>query len=116
MSALLPVFMTANLIVRFGLELCALAIYAYWGVRTGSAGWAKTALGLGAPLAAAVLWGTFGSPNAAYPVSPAVHLLLELVVFGLPAALLFAVGKPGWGWIYGAIVVANRALMAFWEQ
>jgi len=108
--------LSVNLAVRFLLELCALGIYAYWGVRTGAAGWTKAALGVGAPVAAAALWGLFGSPKAAYPLSPAMHLLLELLVFGAPAALLFLVGKPGWGWTYGAVAVVNRTLMAVWEQ
>jgi len=60
-------FHWANLTVAFLLELCALAALCYWGVWTG--GWpvTKTALGLGAPLFAAVLWGLFAASRA--PVS-----------------------------------------------
>lgn len=49
-----------NLALRFALELCALAVLAYWGVHThaGATGWL---LGGAAVLAAAVLWGTLAA-------------------------------------------------------
>jgi hypothetical protein len=60
-------FHWANLTVAFLLELCALAALGYWGFRTASGPAAKAALGIGAPLLAAVLWGLFAAPRA--PVS-----------------------------------------------
>jgi hypothetical protein len=57
----------ANLALRFLLELCALATLCYWGFKTGTGPISKVVLGIGAPLAAAVLWGTFVAPAA--PVS-----------------------------------------------
>jgi hypothetical protein len=47
----------ANLVLRFLLELCALAALCYWGFKTGTGSISKAVLGIGAPLAAAVLWG-----------------------------------------------------------
>ena len=52
----------ANLTVAFLLELCALAALGYWGLRTASGPATKAALGIGAPLLAAVLWGLFAAP------------------------------------------------------
>ena len=60
-------FHWVNLALAFLLELCALGALGYWGVRTGDGPVAKVALGLGAPLCAAVLWGLFAAPRA--PVS-----------------------------------------------
>lgn len=57
-----------NLAIRFLLELCALATLGYWGFHTGQGFLLRLGLGLGSPLALAVLWGMFGSPNAAYPL------------------------------------------------
>ncbi len=54
----------ANLLLRFLLELCALGALGYWGFKSGSATSTKVVLGVGAPLVAAVVWGTFLSPIA----------------------------------------------------
>src|SRR5215211_5414342 len=54
----------ANLLLRFLLELFALGALGYWGLKTGSATITKVVLGCGAPVVAAVVWGTFVSPRA----------------------------------------------------
>lgn len=80
--------------VFFLLELSALACLGYWGFQTGQ-GWIfKIALGIGAPLLAAVLWGTFVAPKASIPVSVPVRIMLQLLVFGTAAAALYASGHP----------------------
>jgi len=57
----------ANLVLRFVLELCALAALFYWGWWSGEGTFAGLALGLGAVLLAAVFWGLFAAPTPAYP-------------------------------------------------
>jgi hypothetical protein len=57
----LEVIKGANLALRFLLELCALGALGYWGFKTGGGLIAKIGLGIGAPLVAAVVWGTFVS-------------------------------------------------------
>ncbi|WP_373285998.1 DUF2568 domain-containing protein [Marinithermofilum abyssi] len=32
-----------------------------------------------------VVWATFGSSGASFPLSGPLHLIMELLVFGLPA-------------------------------
>ena len=59
MDALLEGVRTANLALRFLLELCALVALGYWGFKTGGGLITKLALGIGAPFRAAVVWGTF---------------------------------------------------------
>ncbi len=105
-----------NLALRFFLELCALMALGYWGFQTGKGVMLKWLLGIGAPLLTAVMWGTFGSPNAAVKLSAPLHVLLEVLVFGLPAVALFAAGKPTWAWIFAITVIINRALMYVWGQ
>jgi hypothetical protein len=78
----------ANLALRFLLELCALAALAYWGFKTGESVVAKIGLGIGAPLLAAIVWGTFLAPRASIPTPGFLRLVLELVVFGSAAAAL----------------------------
>jgi hypothetical protein len=105
----------ANLALRFLLELCALAALWYWGFKTGTGPISKVVLGIGAPLAAAVLWGTFVAPAAPVSVPGALRLLLELAVFG-GAAALYSAGRPGLAWALGLTYVINRVLMFVWDQ
>ena len=89
-------FHWANLTVAFLLELCALVVLGFWGVRTGSGPVTKTALGIGAPLLAAVLWGLFAAPRA--PVSvPSARFAVELLVFGAAALALCTTGHRARG-------------------
>lgn len=74
---------TFNLLIRFLLELCILLIFGYWGFKTGSQGLSKVLFGVGVPVVAAVIWGTFLAPKAAWRLSQPWLLLLELIIFGL---------------------------------
>ncbi len=106
----------ANLALRFLLELCALAALCYWGFKTGTGPISKAMLGIDAPLAAAVLWGTFVAPAAPVSVPGALRLLLELAVFGGAAAALYSAGRPGLAWALGLAYVINRVLLFVWDQ
>ncbi len=106
----------ANLALRFLLELCALASLGYWGFQTGKGLIIKLGLGIGAPLLLALVWATLGAPGASVRLSAPFHLLLELVVFGLPAVALYVAGKPGLALTYGLTAVVNRLLMYIWGQ
>jgi hypothetical protein len=61
-------------------------------------------LGIGAPLLTAVVWATFGSPGASFPLSGPLHLIMELFVFGLPAVALYAAGRPALAGTFGLVV------------
>ena len=88
-----------NLALRFLLELAALAAYAYWGWVAHEGAW-RYVLGIGPPLLAAILWGTFRVPNdpgsAPVPVPGPARLLLAAVsprpavVFGVLVVLHYA--------------------------
>jgi hypothetical protein len=74
----------ANLALRFLWELFALGTLGYWGFKTGSGTIAK--IGLGAPLVAAVAWGTFVSPQAPVQLPGLLVLVLQVLIFGSVAA------------------------------
>ena len=112
----MPIAQSANLALRFLLEVCALAALAYWGFRTGEGTIARWALGIGAPLLAAIVWGTFVAPKAAMSVSSPVRLGFELLVFGAAVAALFAAGRPGLAIALGVVYAINRVLVAVWGQ
>jgi hypothetical protein len=112
----LELIKSANLALRFLLELGTLGALAYWGFKTGSGVLAKTALGIGAPLVAAVVWGTFVSPNAPVQLPGLLVLILQVLVFGSAAAGLVATGHRTLALVFGVIVVINAILMYIWGQ
>ncbi|MEO8287636.1 MAG: YrdB family protein [Chloroflexota bacterium] len=107
---------SANLALSFLLELCALAGLAYWGWQTGDGTVIKSVLAVGAPLAAAVLWGVFASPRAAVPLKEPLHLLFVVVFFGAAAAALAAAGQPLLALVFAVVLVINHVLLYAWKQ
>lgn len=101
------------LAVRFLLELAALAALGYWGFRAGAGGGLpmKLLLGLGVPLAAAVLWGAFIAPKASFPVTVPIRILLEAAVFGSAAAALYASGHARLALVFVIVAVVDSALV-----
>ncbi len=110
-----PVHYQANLVLRFVLELYALAALFYWGFRVGG-GAIGVALGLGAVLPAAFVWGMFASPRARISLSLAGRLAVELVFFGSASVGLYATGHPVLGILLLGLAIINRALILAWRQ
>lgn len=93
-----------------------LAALGYWGFRASNGWLVRLVLGLGAPLLAAVVWGAFGSPQAAVKLSAPLHLLLEVLVFGAGVAALYAAGRKELSGVFAVVLVVNRVLMFLWGQ
>jgi len=102
-----------NLLLRFVLELAALAAAGYWGWTEKSGGW-RWAWAIGLPLVMAVLWGTFrvdGDPkDAPVPVPGIVRLLLEAAFFATAVVLLAAAGQSQLAIIFGVVILAHYAV------
>jgi len=97
-----------NDVLRFLLELAALAGLAVWGWRTGPTG-VNVVLAIGAPLAAAALWGAFVAPRAPRHPGDPWRLLLEVLVFGA-GTLAFAAAGVGWAAVaLGALAALHLA-------
>ena len=107
---------TANLLLRFLLELCALTALGAWGVHTGSRTLTKVGLAILVVLAAAVSWGLFVAPNAPIEAGPVPRWTVELIVFAGAAASLFAIGRPRYAAALVLVYLLNRVLMAVWDQ
>ncbi len=106
----------ANLALRFLLELCALGALGYWGFKTGGGAAAKITLDIGAPLVAAIVWGTFLSPRASITLPGAVVLVLQALVFASAVAGLVSTGHRTLALVFGVIVGVNAVLMYVWGQ
>ena len=107
---------TANLLMRFLLELCALTALGAWGAHTGSRALPRFAMATLVVLAAAVAWGLFVAPNAPVDAGPVLRWAVELAVFGAATASLFAIGRPRYAVTLALLYAANRVLMAVWDQ
>ena len=108
--ALPPGVHAVNEGLAFLLEVLALGGLAWWGADTGRGLAARILLGAGAPVLAAVAWGLFAAPQARFQVPLAAVLLVKVIVFGLAAAALWAIGRPGLAIPFAVIVIINTAL------
>ena len=102
-----------NLALRFLLEIAAFVAMAYWGWTQHDGVW-RIVYTVGAPLLAAVLWGTFAVPDdpsrsgkAPVPVPGIIRLLLELVIFGFAAWALYDAGQSAIALIFGLLVLLH---------
>ena len=105
-----------NLGLRFLLELAMLAALCAWGFVVGPNPVARVGLGLGAPVLAAVLWGTFLSPRAAVVLPGPARVAMELVLFAAATLALVAAGRPGLAVAFALLVVLNEVLVAAFGQ
>jgi Protein of unknown function (DUF2568) len=100
------------LLVRFLLELAALAAVGYWGFKTGDSALMQWVLGLGAPLLVAVVWGAFIAPKATVEVPKGVWIGLQVLVFGAAALALAAIAPEQLAAIFLAVVILDSAALA----
>ena len=103
----------ANLAFRFGLELTALAIAAWWGATVGSGGW-EWVLAVVAPLVVIVVWGWFVAPKRRYDLPHPARLMIEALVWVAAAAALVAVGHPVLAAVFLVVAVASGLANALW--
>jgi quinol-cytochrome oxidoreductase complex cytochrome b subunit len=98
------------LAVRFALEIAALVALGYWGFETGD-GVLGVFLGIGAPLVAAVAWGTFVSPKASVKLPEPLRVAVELLIFAAAAGALAHAGRAGLALAFAAVVLVHIVLM-----
>jgi hypothetical protein len=103
------------LTIRFLCELGLLVALAYWGFET-QEGAAAIALGVGAPLVAIALWGSFVAPKALVPVPIQSRLIVEFTLWGLGALALADAGQAVLGLALGAVGVGTSLLNASQER
>jgi Protein of unknown function (DUF2568) len=101
----------ANATLAFGLELGALAALGWGGWQLGGPTGVRVLLAAALPIAAAVLWGLFAAPRAAFP-SGAGRLAVQALVFGAVAVLLAWAAGPRWGAAFAAVVAVNLVAAA----
>jgi hypothetical protein len=96
----------SNLGLAFLVELVGLAIFAWWGWRTGGSLAISLLLAIGVPVIAAVVWGLFAAPTANYS-NAAVTVVVKVAFFGLAAVALWTLDHRVLAATFVLIVAAN---------
>jgi hypothetical protein len=97
-----------QLLLRFVLELGALAALAYAGWQTPGSVWLRLLVAIGLPLVAAVVWGQWVAPKARQPIPDPLRLVPEWVVFGGATVALVVTGHPILAAVLAVLAAANR--------
>lgn len=102
-----------NLIIRFILELLALASVGFWAWKSFD-GTLQYILGIGLPILMTIVWGTFAVPDdpsrsgkAPIPVSGALRLLIEFLFFAVATWALYDVKQIELSYIFGGLVIIH---------
>ena len=104
----------ANLALRFLLELAALTAVGYWGWKTGDGalGWV---LAVAAVAAVIAVWALFVSPKHTIETSKPVAFAIELGVWMLAGAALYATDHAALGLAFVAVSVISGLLNYVWR-
>ena len=106
---------TANLALKFLLELCAFAALAWAGARLFDGVWSVVAAVL-LPLAAVVVWGLWCAPRSSRRLPTRARIPLELGVFAVAAVLLGLSGLPVVAVVLAAVMAVNAVLLTTLRQ
>ena len=106
----------ANVVLRFLLELCALAALAYWGATAKLQLAGRVALAVIVPLVVAAVWALVVAPGARVDVGSLARFAVELLVFTAAVVALVARHRILLAVILAVVYIVNRALMAVWHQ
>ncbi|MFF3394268.1 YrdB family protein [Streptomyces sp. NPDC002669] len=102
-----PPWFMANELLAFLVELAALVMLSWWGFTAGDDTAVHLLLGLGAPAAAAAVWGLFAAPRARFQLPLAGVLLVKAVVLGGGVYAVHAMGHTEAAVLFGIVVAAN---------
>ncbi len=107
---------SANLALRFLLELSALTAFAMWAWGSTEGVWRFVCVVL-VIMSLAAIWGVFAVPDdpnrsgaAPVPVPGSLRLMLELLILGGAGFAIFQVGLPLFGGVQVALVAFHYAL------
>jgi hypothetical protein len=110
------VLRSANLLLRFLLELAALAALAVWGASVDALLALRCALAVVAPTVAMLAWARWAAPKARDRSTPTRSAVTQVLVFGSAGAALAASGHLLAGVVLVALSAGNAALLHLWKQ
>ncbi|MFJ6653077.1 YrdB family protein [Microbacterium sp. NPDC091313] len=92
-------------VLAFVCELFAFATLALWGFVSWTFPW-NLVFGIGAPVAAILVWALFVSPRAVLRVHPFVRAIVELLVYASATVAWWSMGQPWIGLGFAVVAVA----------
>ncbi len=101
--------------LKFAVELAAFAALAFWGAST-SSGALSVALAIAAPGLAILAWGRWAAPQSQRRLPTTPRIALELSVFALAVAALFAAGADVAAVVLAVLVATSTALLSGLRQ
>ena len=104
-----------NLLVRFLLELSALAALVFAGSRPARHSVAIV-LAIAAPCCFAVLWSLFAAHKARYALPRPAKAIVGVLLLEASAAGLAIAGRPALAAVFAALILANAGLLYVWKQ
>ncbi len=105
-----------NMGLAFLLELAMLVAFGYWGFQSNDSIWIKWGLGIGVPLAVAVVWGILLAPASKRRLSMMPGVVASLGLFWLSALALYEANQPVLAIGFAVIALVNRVLTVVWKQ
>jgi hypothetical protein len=102
---------TANLALKFLLELAALGALAVTGLSLDASLLVRVVVAIVAPLVAALVWGRWCAPRSPRRLAMTPRIIVELVVLLGSAAALALVGDAAAAAVLSGLVVINLALL-----
>lgn len=101
-----------NLLLRFVVEIAALAGLAFWGWTAGHGTTGRVVLAIVTPTAAAWLWGMYAAPASEHRLRGAARLGVEWSVLGGGAAAMIVAGVPWVALAFLVVAVLNAIVLA----
>ena len=99
-----------NLVLKFVLELAALAALGVWGASIAD-GAAAVLLAIGLPAVVAGLWGTLAAPRARHRLPLRLRAPFELGVFALATFALWRAGWAAAAVAFAVVAIVNALLL-----
>jgi len=107
---------SANLGLRFLLEIAALVALFYWGYQKGDSTAAKWAFAIAAPAAMAILWWLFVAPKARIKIPSFPKFVVGVAILVVAAVALSDAGYPGLAIAFEILIAVNAVLLIILEQ
>jgi uncharacterized protein DUF2568 len=112
----LTAIQSANLGIRFLLELCLLVSIGYSAFSTVQGRLFQIAAGILAALIVALVWGILLAPASSMRLQGAPYVGLEVALFLAAVVGLTISGQPLLGVVLAAAALINDILLAVWHQ
>ncbi len=106
----------ANLALRFGLELSAIAALVAFGLSLDASVVVRVVVAVAAAAAFIAVWGRWRAPKSAHRLSDPDGLVLELVLFAAATAALIAADSAVLAATFAALVIINEVLLQAFDQ